>query len=417
MPERPGADVEPEDAARATARGQLSELGLDRGQVRSILAALRLVGSERSALARAQQCARLSVEISGAEHAVLVVYDGEDGDSTRLICSPEDAAGSPRLRAIVSQHEDDRFASERSGGRDHQRDVSPSPDVARIVFDSPPSPPGALYLLGGPAGVAEDRGLREFVRLAVQMVGDSIRYEESHQQLAWRPALADVTQLLLSSGGDDETEVWQRIVDHVLQLTDARTVTISTPDEDDPALFRVHVVAGAGHSTLSGFTYPRLGSLVDLAISTGSSQSGVSVDHLVVSHNRIDPQTALGPLLAIPLVGHGVPRGALVLSREADRQGYSSRDLTLVEEFAAQATLALELAETRAAQMRLQALTEHEQVASTFEDHVLQRLYALSLTLDLAAEGNSENWLEQARGDIAAAMAEARRQLDRHYGR
>jgi two-component system, NarL family, sensor histidine kinase DevS len=289
--------------------------------------------------------------------------------------------------------------------------------VRRIPVGMPAGPSGALYLLGGPPAddEARDALVEQFVTLAAQLVENAVRHEESHQELAWRQALADVSQVLLRPSGDDETQVWQHIADHVQTLTRARTVTISAPSEDDPELLQVVVAAGLGRDQLPGLRFRRSGSLSQLAMSTRTSQTGTA-DGWTVSHTSVEPRAPLGPLLAIPLVGTGPPRGAIVLSREADRPPFSPRDITVAQDFATQATLALELAETRASQVVLQARTELEQVSDSPQDQVIQRLFALGLTLDRAAREDPQTWVDQARAEVAEAIAEARGSLRTDYG-
>ena len=365
----------------------------------TVLSSLGVVAAQGDALARAEQLVRLSAGLAQAEVACLVVH-GEEGAVVQTLCSSDEPSALRLVRSVV--------------GRPQRSGELP---VRRIPVGMPAGPSGALYLLGGPPtdDQARDALVEQFVTLAAQLVENAVRHEESHQELAWRQALADVSQVLLRPSGDDETQVWQHIADHVQTLTRARTVTISAPSEDDPELLQVVVAAGLGRDQLPGLRFRRSGSLSQLAMSTRTSQTGTA-DDWTVSHTSVEPRAPLGPLLAIPLLGTGPPRGAIVLSREADRPPYSPRDITVAQDFATQATLALELAETRASQVVLQARTELEHVSDTPQDQVIQRLFALGLTLDRAAREDPQAWVDQARAEVAEAIAEARGSLRTEYG-
>jgi len=85
--------------------------------------------------------------------------------------------------------------------------------------------------------------------------------------------------------------------------------------------------------------------------------------------------------MSVPLIGDSGPRGAVVLMREVDQPPFTDADLELVEDFARQATVALELAEARSARDRLAHIEAREMVARELHDDVIQRLFAVGLSL------------------------------------
>lgn len=109
--------------------------------------------------------------------------------------------------------------------------------------------------------------------------------------------------------------------------------------------------------------------------------------------------------------------GALLVARRQGRPVFEEFDLELSESFAVQAAVALEPAEARHNQDRLALLQERERIARDLHDHVIQRLFACGLSLevvetsvdeDAVMAGASGYLLKEIRG---AALTDAVRQV------
>lgn len=393
-----------------------------RRRLQALLPALGELAGEETPRRRLRQLVRLSVDVVDADHAVLAFRDDPDAP-VDVFASTDDAGQRRAAEAVLEDY--------RPGGGWRavpQQDEGTSPVLAwvqdgrpllRVRVSNGRGHVGELYLLRRPDERpfdADDQALiREFVKMAALALENAIHLQESQQRLQWLRASATVSRVLLNATGADETQVWQSIADHVRRLARARTVTIGTADEDDPERLQVRVAAGVGAAELPGFTYPRAGSMSDHAMTTMRGVVGTA-DRWRVSHSQVAPEDPIGPLLAMPLIGGGSPRGVIVLSRRAHERGFSAADRSMAQDFANQATLAIELAEARGDQLRLQARTEVQHVADTYQDRVIQRLYAVALTLEAAARDTPSPWIDRARSDIDAAMAEARQSLADEYG-
>ena len=90
----------------------------------------------------------------------------------------------------------------------------------------------------------------------------------------------------------------------------------------------------------------------------------------------------VGAVLGLPLHGSVRSHGALVVARRRGLPAFDLTDLELSESFAAQAAIAMELAQARADQQRLVVLQDRERIARDLHDHVIQRLFASGLTLE-----------------------------------
>jgi signal transduction histidine kinase len=92
-----------------------------------------------------------------------------------------------------------------------------------------------------------------------------------------------------------------------------------------------------------------------------------------------------GPLMVVPLRGTGVPRGVLSLGRARGRRTFTPRDLAMADGFASHASVALELADSRAAEQKLALLEDRDRIAMDLHDHVIQELFAIGLSLESTA--------------------------------
>ncbi|MEV1206362.1 GAF domain-containing sensor histidine kinase, partial [Microbispora rosea] len=88
-----------------------------------------------------------------------------------------------------------------------------------------------------------------------------------------------------------------------------------------------------------------------------------------------------GAACAVPLGAPGAVRGVLSLARRPGRVPFSRAEVCMVHSFAGQAAVALELAETRRDAERLGLLEDRDRIAKDLHDVVIQRLFAVAMTL------------------------------------
>ncbi len=176
----------------------------------------------------------------------------------------------------------------------------------------------------------------------------------------------------------------------------------------------MQIASGVGAGELEGRSYPRAGSLADLAITTGEAQLVVD-GHDRGVHSAVQPTIPVGPLMAIPMKGHGEARGAVVVSRQHGEPPFSAADVWMAEDFATQAALALDLAEARSAQHLLEASEERDRIPDTLQDQVIQRLFSIGLSLQSTAGevlGGARPRLFRAITDIDDTIQQVRATID-----
>ena len=152
-------------------------------------------------------------------------------------------------------------------------------------------------------------------------------------------------------------------------------MTLSLPREGSQAV--VAAVSGAVGFAVSAQTLSIAGSVAGQAIQTATP----ALVPLPDVGSDPGPGASAGLLLVVPLTAGGRTRGALTFGRTADRTPYTQNDLDLAVSFAAQAALALELADARELQARLSRLEDHDRIAADLHDHVIHELFAVGMGL------------------------------------
>jgi signal transduction histidine kinase len=90
---------------------------------------------------------------------------------------------------------------------------------------------------------------------------------------------------------------------------------------------------------------------------------------------------SLGPAIILPLSAHGDVRGVFTVGCDPGATPLPWQAVEMVRTFAAQAGIALELAEHRSDAERLALLQDRDRIARDLHDLVIQRLYATGMSL------------------------------------
>jgi signal transduction histidine kinase len=151
---------------------------------------------------------------------------------------------------------------------------------------------------------------------------------------------------------------------------------------DDPAILTVQYGDGIDAAHLLGSRVPRETSLTGMAFRTGKM--------IEVGDLSTDPQVAasheghylFGPALFIPVGPPTAVRGVLVVFNRSGRPPFDRQSVMMLDAFAAQVAVSLELAERRHDDTRLALVEDRERIARDLHDVVIQRLFAIGLTLE-----------------------------------
>jgi signal transduction histidine kinase len=215
-------------------------------------------------------------------------------------------------------------------------------------------------------------------------------YEETTRQQRWLSATAEVTRHLLA--GAELSDALAMITEKALDLTDAELVMVTLPMADGRHQ-RIEHAAGDGAQEMLGLVVPMHDAVTELVV--GKAQRLTICDYgpaELTGTSKAEvpggtPRAAstaslrLGPMVVVPLGAPGHVRGVLSAGRRKGSAQLSQPAAEMLATFAAQASIALELAEHRKQAERMAVFEDRDRIAKDLHDLVIQRLYATGMSL------------------------------------
>ncbi|KAB1990359.1 GAF domain-containing protein [Streptomyces triticiradicis] len=247
---------------------------------------------------------------------------------------------------------------------------------------------GNLYLTekrGGAPFDEEDEALLSTLAVAAGVAIDNARlYEESRLRERWMKANAEISHGLMSGSG--RTEVLDLIAEHARDISCSALAAVAMPVEGSRSL-GVEIAVGMDAEAHRGLVLPLEKTLMGLAFSRATPVNSADV----TQDERISPEPprfdGLGPAVAVPIgTGAGDVRGVVLLAREAGGPAFSDREISMLRGFAAQAAIAMELAERRQDAEQIAVLQDRDRIARDLHDLAIQRLFATGMTLQSAGQ-------------------------------
>jgi signal transduction histidine kinase len=243
---------------------------------------------------------------------------------------------------------------------------------------------GNLYLAerrGGGEFTEDDEAVLTALGAAAGVAVENARlYEEATRQQRWLRASSELTIALLS--GAAPAAVLGDLTRQVLELSGADLVTLALPAEDGRRL-TLEYAEGDGAADARGLVVPAGKSLSGQVLATGEP---VTVENFATDPRTADvtrlPMGHLGPAALFPLGTPGNVRGVLTVGRAQGRPPLAAGAVSVVAAFAAQAAIALELADRRADAEHLSVFEDRDRIARDLHDLVIQRLYATGMSLE-----------------------------------
>ncbi|MGX1549427.1 GAF domain-containing protein [Streptomyces adustus] len=245
---------------------------------------------------------------------------------------------------------------------------------------------GNLYLTekrGGAQFDEEDESVLSTLAVAAGVAIDNARlYEETRLRERWLRANAEITHSLMSGGG--RTDVLALIAERAGEITGSALAAVALPMEDTGSL-AVEIAVGLDAEVHQGLVLPVGTTLMGLAFSAAAPVVSADVAH----DERVAPEPqrfeGLGTAVAVPIgTVEGGVRGVLLLARESGRQPFSATETETLLAFAAQAAVAMELAQRRQDAEEVAVLKDRDRIARDLHDLAIQRLFATGMTLQSA---------------------------------
>jgi GAF domain-containing protein len=238
---------------------------------------------------------------------------------------------------------------------------------------------GNLYLtekLGAAEFTGDDQELVQALAAAAGVaIENATLFADAGRRQAWQSAMVAVTTELLTGDPDDAL---QQVIRHARTTSGSDGAAIAVPT-GDPQTLRTAATEGTCAARQNDLV-PLEGSAAGAALAAGHGVliSGIAINARAESTRDINP---VGGTVAVPIPGERGAFGVLLVSRSAENEVFDETDLDQISVFAAQAGLALRLAQARRDSDELQMLEDRERIGEDLRDRVIQRLYALGLAL------------------------------------
>ncbi|TXH21933.1 MAG: GAF domain-containing protein [Mycobacterium sp.] len=239
---------------------------------------------------------------------------------------------------------------------------------------------GNLYLTekanGQPFSEDDEVLVQALAAAAGIAIANARLYAQAKARQSWIESTRDIATELLS--GTDPSTVFRLIAEEAAKLTGAESALVAIPvDEDTPEtevreLLVVETV-GTAMASITGETV----AVSDTAVGQAFAQREPRrVEQLTL--NGVD---AAGPALILPLRATDAVAGVVVAMRHPNAAPFSAEQLGMMAAFADQAALAWQLATTQRRMHELDVVTDRDRIARDLHDHVIQRLFAVGLSL------------------------------------
>lgn len=391
------AEQDPKDSLEAATQATRGLQGLSAeltARVPQLLEAMRSVGTGLELHSTLDRICETAAELAHAAYAAIGVADeGGKGLSdflTHGVSTEVEAAIGHRpdghrglLGALLHDPAPVKLA-----------DLTADPRFAGF----PPGHPPMRTFLGVPIRVqgeifgnlylAEKDGGGEFTDYDLHMVrvlateagiaiGNARLYEAARQRERWIDGSVAVTTALLSGGdADDALAV---VAEQARHLAASAAGIVLLPAEGG-GLEVVAVSADEPSAPLGVIIGPESPVVAKLLAGEAVFTDDAATDFRMIT--RLAHR--FGPSMLLPLHSGGRVLGALATPRARGNRPFTETERTLATQFAAQAALALMMAEAQRDRERLAVYEDRDRIARDLHDLVIQRLFATGMMLESA---------------------------------
>jgi signal transduction histidine kinase len=279
---------------------------------------------------------------------------------------------------------------------------------------------GNLYLTEKQSGdgfTLEDEELVVALAAAAGVAIENARlYEESARRRRWLEAAAEITAALL--GEVRREEALALVADRARGAAGADVAAVLLRDEGGRLL--VEVTTGPVPPDLPGTKVATEGTVAGQALDSGQAvvMEQASPDERLagLGFSSAEGWPVLESVVLLPLRSAGPPAGVLLVGWGPDgADAFRETDVTLLASFAEQAALALQVAQAAQDRGRLAVFEDRDRIGRDLHDLVIQRLFAVGLTLQNAARLTDRpevaTRLTAAVDDIDATITDIRRTI------
>ena len=307
-----------------------------------------------------------------ADHAACALFDAA-GDVAEIVCDE----GLDEFGALISSVTEQVRAADELVRLDR---------ILALPIRVRDRSVGVLSLVRRPDRVPFDDNdvarLRAFAGPASVAVANARDFEVGRLRERWLETLAGVATSLLSGG--ELSEVLPAVVRQARDIVEADGAAVALPSDDAQVVIVLHA-DGFGAERILGANVPTDGSFLGSSLRRGTT---IQVDELATDervtfrHGLVD---VVGPAIYVPLGTPASVRGVLFVYNRVGGAAFDEHAVGMLNAFAAQVAVALELAERRNDATMLALYEDRERIARDLHDVVIQRLFAIGLTLEGAS--------------------------------
>ena len=278
---------------------------------------------------------------------------------------------------------------------------------------------GNLYLTekqsGGGFTVDDEEIVVALAAAAGVAIENAQLYEETSRRQRWLEAGAEVTEALLRS--PERSQALQLVAELAQRTADADVAAVFLRDETGTLV--VEAIAGVVADNLIGTGVPSGESALQTVLTSGQP---LVLDEEALRQGSSglelfeDGWPDLRALAVLPLGTADAVAGLLIIAwAEHADESLRDVDVALKESFASQVALALQVAQAQEDRGRLAVFMDRDRIGRDLHDLVIQRLFAVGLTLEnavrLAVRPEVVQRITGAVDDIDATIKDIRRTI------
>ncbi|WP_438490517.1 sensor histidine kinase [Streptomyces sp. S186] len=381
------------DAATEATRslqGLSSELT---ARVPQLLEAMRTVGAGLDLHITLDRIVETAAELADARYAAIGIIDDTREGLSDFVTYGVTGAQHERIGALPDGHKGLLGALIHDPKPVRLADLTKDPRSAGFPPGHPPMRSflgvpirvqgeifGNLYLTEKRGGEFSQEDLHMVRVLATEAgiaIGNARLYAATRQRERWIDgSVAVTTELLAGSDVDDALAV---VAEQARKLADSAAGIVLLPDEEGG--LEIVAVSADDPTGILGTQIPP---------DSPVAEQLLAGDPVFVHDSASDPRmvthlaSRYGPSMMLPLKSGGRVLGTLATPRARGGRPFSAAERTLATQFAAQAALALVLADAQRDRERLAVYEDRDRIARDLHDLVIQRLFATGMVLESA---------------------------------
>lgn len=363
-------------------------------RVPQLLEAMRSVGSGLELHSTLDRICETAAALADARYAAIGVVDEDGGGLADFVFHGVDEATARRIGRLPDGHRGLLGALIRDPEPVRLADLTADPRSCGFPGHHPPMRSflglpirvqgeifGNLYLTekrgGEPFNDYDLNIVRVLATEAGIAIGNARLYEAAKQRERWIDGSVAVTTALLSGG--DADDALQVVAEQARRLSGSTAGIVLLP-ADEGGLEIAAVAADRPSNVLGTVVPPESGIVAELLGGQAVFVDDAGADPRMITTLARD----YGPTMMLPLHSDGRVLGALVTPRARGERPFTETERTLAIQFAAQAALALMMADAQRDRERLAVYEDRDRIARDLHDLVIQRLFATGMMLESA---------------------------------